>query len=64
MPCLILYYVSMPTWFSPSLHFSFGKKLNKTKKEHDSKHMSSNLLSISPKKNNGRVLSNERAFDF
>ena len=26
--------------------------------------MSSNLLSISPKKNNGRILNNEKTFDF
>lgn len=39
----------MPTWLSPSLHFSFVRKTENKKK--NLKHMESNLLSSSPKKN-------------
>lgn len=40
----------MPTWLSPSLHFSFVKKTENNKKK-NLKHMESNLLSGSLKKN-------------
>lgn len=49
MPRLILWHVSMPTWLSPSLHFSFRRK--KENKRHSVAHVKQPVLHFLQEKN-------------